>query len=480
MFLFLQRKLEDITNCTEQVEKQCNGSYCSDNPLKVTILGAGWSHFFFRPLVDSSVFAEDLAIQLAKAPEVKVTFLVPENRCYETKKRDAAQHGVTIVEAKEQPGFDDPTDWLYFPPQDLTTDIVVGTGVKFGKIAQVFKEFHRCKDIYIACDPLEEHAILLEEKRILEKKIARHGKCYKNVGLSQMADLAVAPGPKMSDNVSASLRCHEKQVFKLTPGVLSQFSDIKHATTEQTKFRILILGGGNPDNIEREGLNTAAEAVAELNDKSYHLLFASAAEGEHKQFVKQFSQCGVSKSQLTIRSLPKSRKELKSLFCEVDLAIMPSSEWEFGMIGLAALSSGLPVLVHGDSGFGEALKVVTFGTSSIVDSEDASVWAKAIKRVRTTERKIRLQEATSLRSNYDEKYSWKEQCGALVQKMLTMVSGMIFFDAFYLFLNQQIQISINYLNYVSIVFLHAGNQGVCKTIEICYRLVLACLCTIIL
>ena len=453
MFLFLQRKLEDITNCTEQVKKQCKGSYSSDNPLKVTILGVSW-YQFSSLWFDSSLFAEELAIQLAKSPDLKVTFLVPENRCNETEKRYAARHGVTIVEAKKQPGFDDPTDSLYFPPQDLTTDIVIGLGEKLGKIAQVFKKFHRCKNIYITSDPLEDNVVLLEKKRIIEKRIAgfQNWYSYVTVGHSQMADLTVAPGPKMSDDVSASLRCHEKQVFKLTPGVLSQFSDIKHATTEQTKFRILILGGGNPDNFEREGLHTAAEAVAELNDKSYHLLFAGAAEGEHKQFAKQFSQCGVSKSQLTIRSLPKSRKELKSLFCEVDLAIMPSSEWGFGMMGLAALSSGLPVLVHGDSGFGEALKVVTFGTSSIVDSEDANVWAKAIKRVRTTERKMRLQEAALLRSNYDEKYSWKEQCGALVQKMLTMVSGMIFFDAFYLFLNQQIQISINYLNYVSIVF----------------------------
>jgi len=411
--------LSEITNCAEQVKKQCNiGSYSSDNPLKVTILGTGWGVPF-----DSAVLSQELASQLARSPEVKVTFLVPENSWCVIDKMNAAREGVTIVEAKKQPGFDDHSDWLYFPPQDCTTDIVVGVGEKLGKIAQVFKEIHKCKDIYITSDPLEEHARLLEEKRILEKRIAHHGKCSKNVGLSQKADLAVAPGPKISDNLSASLRGHEKHVFKLTPGILSEFSDVKQATAEQTKFRILILGGGNPDNFEQEGLNTAAEAVAELTDKSYHLLFAGAAEGEHDQFAKKFSECGVSKSRLTIRSLAKSREELKSLFCEVDLAIMPSSEQGFGMMGLAALSSGLPVLVHEDSGFGEALKEVKFGTSSIVDSEDANVWAKAIKRVRNTERKIRLQEAASLRSHYDEKYSWEEQCRALVQKMLTVVSA---------------------------------------------------------
>jgi len=375
---------------------------------------------------------QELAIQLAKSPEVKVTFLVPEHRCDKSDKTDAVWNGVTIVEAKKQPGFDNPLDWLYFPPQGLTTDCVIGLGENCGKIAQVFKQLHRCKNIYITSDPLEEYAVLLEEERILEKRIAGFHSNV-NVGHSQMANLAVAPGPKMSGNLSASLRRHAKDVFNLTPGVLSQFSDIKHATTEETKFRILILGGGNPGNFERQGLNTAAEAVAELKDKSYHLLFAGSAEGEHEQFAKKFSQCGVSKSQLTIRSLPESREEFKNLFCEVDLAIMPSSEWGFGMMGLAALSSGLPVLVHEDSGFGEALKVVKFGTSSIVDSEDAKVWAKAIKRVRATERKMRLQMAASLRSNYDEKYSWKEQCGELVQRMLTMVSGMNVFAAFYLF-----------------------------------------------
>jgi len=435
VFLFLQRNLDEVIGSAEQVRNQCSGSYSSKSILKVTILGACWCDTYWNSSFDFSFLTQELAIQLAKSPEAKVTFLVPEHRCDESDKRDAAWNGVTIVEAKKQPGFENPLDWLYFPPQGLTTDCVIGLGENCGKIAQVFKQLHKCKNIYITSDPLEEYAVLLEEKRILEKRIAGFQKWYSyvNVGHSQLANLAVAPGPKMSDNLSASLCRHEKDVFTLTPGVLSQFSDIKQATTERAKFRILILGGRNPDNFEREGLNTAAKAVAELKDKSYHLLFVGAAEGEHEQLAKKFSQCGVSESQLTIRSLPNSREELKNLFCEVDLAIMPSSKWGFGMIGLAALSSGLPVLVHEDSGFGEALKVVKFGTSSLVDSEEADVWAKAIKRVRATERKMRLQMAASLRSNYDEKYSWEEQCGALVQKMLTMVSGMNIFAAFYLF-----------------------------------------------
>ena len=106
---------------------------------------------------------------------------------------------------------------------------------------------------------------------------------------------------------------------------------------------------------------------------------------------------------------------------------MPSDEQEFGMFGLAALSSGLPILVHGASGLGEALTHVPGGSSFIVESEDVSEWSKAIKKVRDKGRTLRLKEADSLRKDYNEVYSWEKQCGALVEEMLKMASGMIFF-----------------------------------------------------
>ena len=105
---------------------------------------------------------------------------------------------------------------------------------------------------------------------------------------------------------------------------------------------------------------------------------------------------------------------------------MPSGDKEFGLEALLALSAGLPVLVHGESGFGESLRDVTFGTSAIVNSDDAREWASEIKTIRETDRKTRLEQAAMLRSNYNEKYSWEEQCGALVALMFMMVSGMIF------------------------------------------------------
>ena len=117
-------------------------------------------------------------------------------------------------------------------------------------------------------------------------------------------------------------------------------------------------------------------------------------------------------------SPPKDEEELKRWLCEANLAIMPLGEQEFGMFGLAALSSGLPIMIHGESGLGEAVTHVMSGSSSIVVSEDVSEWSKAIRKVRDKGRKVWLEEA-----------DWKKECGDLVKEMLKMVSGMNFFYA---------------------------------------------------
>ena len=114
---------------------------------------------------------------------------------------------------------------------------------------------------------------------------------------------------------------------------------------------------------------------------------------------------------------------LAELFSEVDLAIMPSRTEGFGITALEALSAGLPVLVSGNSGLGEALKEVLFGSQSVVDSDDPKDWAKEIKRVRYKKRELRLLESILLRKEYWKKYSWEEPCKNLVRKMKNLVFG---------------------------------------------------------
>ena len=368
--------------------------YSRSNPVKVTILATMWDSNFL------AIFTAQLAKQFAKVTSqgIQVSLFVPENAYIDQwGMSDAKNCGVTIVKAKKQPGLRHPHDWLYFPPEDLKTDIVIGIGPQLSRIAQHWKERYQCKNIQIA-----DHELSSSFVRVIDESIEDDTK-----ELSINADVPLAIGSKASDFLSASLRSEGKQVFNLTPGIISEFSNLTHATNDGRNFRVLLVGGDNPDNFQEEGLELAAKTMAELNDKSYHLIYVGAGKGaDQQQFASLFHHCGVPKRQLTIRSLPQTEREWKKLLCEVNLAIMPSGDKEFGLEALLALSAGLPVLVHGESGFGEALSEVTFGTSAIVDCDDAREWASRIKTIRETDRKTRLEIAAKLRANYDEKYSW--------------------------------------------------------------------------
>ena len=409
----------------ENILAQHNGTYSSTNKLRVTILAPKFQ------FTDGAYFIRELAKQLAKFKQVQVSVLVPEDTYYnEYEERKAKEIGVTIVKAKKQPGFFDSIEWLNYPPADLKTDIVIGVGEELGKVAQNWKMRYQCKSIQFAGRNDWERVYLdTVDDRVEHSRDDRYIKLCRE--LSLLADIPLAVGPKTADKLTASLRSKGKQVFSFTPGIISQFSSLTHATKDGTNFRVLFVGGSNPDNFQEDGLELAAKTMAELNDKSYHLICVGAGKETQQQFANFFHQSGVPRRQFEIRNLPQTDEEWKDLFGEVDLAIMPSGDEEFGWEALLALSAGLPVLVHEESGFGKALKDVEFGQAAIVDSDDPKEWASSIKKIRKTDRKTRLEQAVSLRSNYDKKYSWAKQCGALVAMMCMMASGMEFYFIFY-------------------------------------------------
>ena len=213
------------------------------------------------------------------------------------------------------------------------------------------------------------------------------------VKLCEMADQVVAVGPKLADAYSRFLRpCQKDQeVITLTPGIFTEFSKVKQATEERNIFVVLVFGRGDSEDFELKGYDIAAKAIAEMNDMSCHLMFVGAPSGKEEEVKEKLLGYGISPAQLTVRCFDESRS-LAKLLCEVDLAIMPSRTEGFGLTALEALSAGLPVLVSGNSGLGEAFKKVATGSNWIVASEDPKDWAKAISAVQEKDRDVRLEE----------------------------------------------------------------------------------------
>ena len=381
--------------------------------LKVTLLSSEWRSSTDREV---STISRKLAIQLAKHPNVEVSVFLP--KCSEEDKRNAASHKIQLVEADELPGFE-PILWLSSLPRNHDVDCIIGHGVHLGKQIPPIKKNQDCRWIQVVHSVHEEVGMY---KNISEGEQLQQTE----VKLCKMADEVVAIGPKVAEAYKRFLCSakEEKTILDLTPGVFSEFLNVAQATDERKTFCVLVIGSGDScEDFNVKGFNMAAEAIAELKDASYQLKFLYSPREKGEEIADKLLQHGISRNQLIVRSINDSRDVLANLFCEVDLAIMPSRTEGFGLCGLEALSAGLPVLISGNSGLGGALKKVLFGSHYVVDSENPKDWAKKIRDVRQKPRKDRLSEAKLLREHYAKAYDWEKPCTVLVEKMQTLAFG---------------------------------------------------------
>ena len=381
--------------------------------VKVTILASEWG----SSKDELSTLNRELAIQLAKCPEVEITVFLPQ--CSKKDKKEALKCKVKIVEATPLTGFEQ-LDWLCFPPEDLQIDIVVGHGVKLGKQVQVFKNSRKCKWVQMVhIDP--EELWMFKSYSNLNSKSEEKDKT--EVELCEMADQVVGIGPKLSEAFRSYLRGCQKDdhVLNFTPGVFEEFEAVKQVSSERQQRSVLVFGRGDVEDFELKGFDIAGRAIAALRDT--RLLFVGAPEGKHEEITQRLNRFGVPLNRLRVRGFVQDRESLKRLFQEVDLVVMSSRTEGFGLTGLEALSAGLPVLVSHNSGFGEALSSIPFGSSFVVNSEDPADWTAAIQKLWDKDRKSRVEEVKTLRDLYGRKYNWAEQIKELVNKMINLAHG---------------------------------------------------------
>ncbi|XP_044166791.1 nucleotide-binding oligomerization domain-containing protein 2-like isoform X2 [Acropora millepora] len=383
-----------------------------DRTIKVTILASEWG----SSKGGLSTINRELAIQLAKFPNVEVTFFLP--KCSHESRKEAQHHGISLVEAERRPGYEE-LDWLSFPPEHLEMDVVVGHGMKLGKQAQVIRNSHKCRWVQVVHTDPEELGMFKCYENPISKGEQKH---HVEVELCQMADLVVGVGPKLTEAFLTYLSwCKRDQdVVELTPGVFADFARVEQVPVKRKHFSVLIFGRGDSEDFELKGFDIAARSVAALPDIS--LVFVGAPEGKHDEIAKRFLDLGIPANRLRVRGYT-DREALKRLFCEVDLVLMPSRTEGFGLTGLEGLSAGLPVIVSKNSGFGEVLSNVPHGTSFVIDSEEPSVWTAAIKNIWNKDRQLRLDEAKVLCDSYRKRYSWSEQCKKLLEKMVRLLEN---------------------------------------------------------
>ena len=381
--------------------------------VKVTILASEWGSSYGG----LSSLNRELAIQLARFPEVEITLFLP--KCSQTDKTVAFEHNVKIVEAKQMPGMEQ-LNWLCFPPDDLQIDIIVSHGAELGSPAYAIKRNKKCKWVQVVHSDPEELGMFKNNSNPISKGVEKH---RTEVELCKMADHVVGVGAKLSEAFRSYLRGCKKDdsVLDFTPGVFEEFVTVNQDPVERQQRSVLVFGGGDEEDFKLKGFDIAGKAIAALQDT--RLVFVGAPDGKHEEIANRLIECGVPANRLRVRGIVQDRESLKHLFQEVDLAVMPSRTEGFGLTGLEAMSAGLPVLVSRNSGFGEALRSVAFGSSFVTDSEDPVFWTVAIQKIWSKDRECRLKEAATLRDNYGRKYNWAKQIKELVDKMIILAHG---------------------------------------------------------
>ena len=410
------------TSSTSRVEPGQSDGFSARSVLKVTLLGSEWN----SSEGGLSTLNRELAIYLSKHPKVEVTLLVPEGVCKDDEKREAGNYEITIVEAKEQTGYD-PLDWLNFPPTDLSIDVIIGHGKKLGRQVQGirnFAQFKNCKWVQVVHTAPEDLGKFKDYTNPTSKGERKH---RVEVDLCKRADLVMPVGPRLTELYSSYLQRYKKEmdVFSFTPGLFErEFGDLEQGANNSANFKVLIFGRGDKEDFDLKGYNIAAKAFTDprLERKPYELVFVGAPEGKLDEIRRRLLECGIAERQLTVRTFLQNRDEIKDLLCEVDLTIMPSKSEGFGLVALEALSAGLPILVGSMTGFAKALEKILHGCSCIVNSDDPAEWAKEIEGVRVRY-EMRLKEIRALKTSYGELYNWKEQCDALVERIWRVVHG---------------------------------------------------------
>ena len=390
--------------------------------VKVTILASEWG----SSNVGLSTLNRELAIQLAKFPEVEITFFLP--KCSQQDKKVALEYNVKIVQAKPVPGLEQ-LNWLCFPPDDLQIDIIVGHGAELGSPAFAIKRNKKCKWVQVVHTDPEELGMFKNNCNPTLKGEEKH---KIEVELCEMADHVIGVGGKLSEAFRSYLRgCNkDDNVFDFTPGLFEEFRTVKQVPSERQQRSVLVFGRGDVEDFELKGFDIAGKAIAALQDT--RLVFVGVTDGKREEIAKRLTGCGIPASRFRVRGFVQDQDSLKRLFREVDLVLMPSRTEGFGLPGLEAMSAGLPVLVSHNSGFGEALRSVPFGSFFVVNSENPADWTQAIQKIWAKDRKSRLGEVETLQDSYGKKYNWAKQMKDLVDKMTSLAYGR---NGNYLFFN---------------------------------------------
>jgi glycosyltransferase involved in cell wall biosynthesis/tetratricopeptide (TPR) repeat protein len=372
-----------------------------------------------------STFNRDLCTALVRAG-ARVVCYVPRA---ETGERDDAErvHHVHIVEAPALPGADDSTLLLQRPqlPSGFVPEIVIGhdriTGAASVRLARDdFPGSKRVLFIHTSPEEIEWHKESREDSTSAERAEARK---KEQLGLAAKCDLVIAVGPRLTREFATDLHGDGNPVpiMELTPGLPEHPAS---AAAIPPAIRCLVLG--RVEDYQLKGLDLAAKALGRVvtgwkYGTSPKLVVRGAPRGTDAELRKRLAKdSDPTELDIVVRHYSADETEIQSDLREASLVLMPSKKEGFGLVGLEAISWGVPTLISEQSGLAETLRLHSPQRANdwilSVTGDCAAKWAERIEFL-LANRQGAFERAASLREELAASLDWHRAVVALLAEL---------------------------------------------------------------
>lgn len=374
-------------------------------------------------------FNRQLCLSLASTAQVTCVVLAVTDE----ERREAAEAGVTLVEAQQIPGGSDSERLSYPLPQlkDHPPDVIIGhgrwTGLAAGRLALDFPHAKRLHFLHVIPDEIEKHklkegvdtAALAEERQEVER------------ALGTEANHVVAVGPRIYRHFHWDIERHGKDVSKLLrydPG----FDSRNAVDRRPPEYRCIVLVTGRMEDDRLKGLDLAARAFNEARLRLRRppgappivLLVRGAPDNESTALENKMREwAGDPSLPVQVRPYTTKAEVLSADLRGASLVLMPSRAEGFGLVAAEAVAAGTPVLVSDASGFGdllhevepeEAARIVVPVTGD--DDRDVAEWSAVIESA-LRDRDAEFQRVAALRDRLAAKFTWSSASAHLLDQV---------------------------------------------------------------
>ncbi|MFE2099644.1 glycosyltransferase [Streptomyces sp. NPDC059468] len=368
-----------------------------------------------------STFNRELCRALAAAGAQVFCVVLDASDAEEASAKEA---DVTLLPTSPRPGASEDVRLTSRPklPPGTEPDLVLGHGRITGPAAEklvedFFPTARRLHFVHMAPDDIEwykpdranDAGLRAEERTGIER------------ALGKTAHRLVAVGPRLHQQFLAEVKSPAGLLpARLDPGFDSAVPNAGDRNPpEGEPLRVVLLG--RAEDAHLKGVDVAAAACGQVAEwqhqdglEDVRLIVRGAPEADvdmaRSDIVRWAASPGL---EVVVRPYTSEQARIDDDLDTASLVIMPSRKEGFGLVGLEAITQGIPVLVGSQSGLADLLRE-TLGreqASRFVveltrdDEKDTANWARAIDR-KLRDRDAAFGHAAELRNELAQRVTW--------------------------------------------------------------------------